>query len=229
MQLAKEAGLEVKRGIVVDDHHAHQRSRHLRRRRVRRASRPVLRPGGAALRDGEHARPRTLAGDAVAGFKSARARRPSSRSPASTSSPPATSPKATDRRRSCCAMPSRGVYKRAGAARQPHRRRGAVRRYRRTARGIFDLLKQRHRRRRHARDADLRPGLSGRRRPARSGGRRSRPCPTMPRSAAATASARARSRSAIAGHGPDDARRRAGAHQGVGVVRPVHRPRSSSC
>ena len=47
--LAQSAGLEVERGIVVDDQHADQQRRHLRHRRMRRTSRHLLRAGRAGL------------------------------------------------------------------------------------------------------------------------------------------------------------------------------------
>ncbi len=50
--LAKDAGLDVNRGIVTDDQHAHLRSVDLRARRMRRSRRPCLRACRAALRDG---------------------------------------------------------------------------------------------------------------------------------------------------------------------------------
>ena len=49
VDLGRKAGLHVNRGIVVNDYMETSRPRHLRGRRVRRASRRLLRPGGAAL------------------------------------------------------------------------------------------------------------------------------------------------------------------------------------
>ena len=54
--LARDAGLAVNRGIVVDDALADRASRHPRDRRMRRASRRLLRPGRARLRAGARAR-----------------------------------------------------------------------------------------------------------------------------------------------------------------------------
>ena len=92
--------------------------------------------------------------------------------------------------------PSRGVYKRVVL--RDDRIVGAVL-YGDTADGAwyFDLLKKGADIARDARHADLRSGLSGRRR-ASIRWRRSRRCRTMRKSAAATASARARSSQAIA-------------------------------
>ena len=50
--LAKDAGISVNRGIVVDDHLQTERAGHLRARRMRRASRHLLWPGRAGLRAG---------------------------------------------------------------------------------------------------------------------------------------------------------------------------------
>ena len=47
--LAKDAGLSVNRGVVVDDALQTSASRHFRARRMRRASRHLLRPGRAGL------------------------------------------------------------------------------------------------------------------------------------------------------------------------------------
>ena len=109
--LAKEAGLDVNRGIVVDDQHADLGPVHPGAWRVRRSRRQCLRAGRAALRDGarrgrrpvRRRRPRT---------SSIPTRRPSSRSPASISIRSAISPTATTARRSSCATPRAGIYKR---------------------------------------------------------------------------------------------------------------------
>ena len=55
VELGRKAGLDVNRGIVVNDYMETSRPRHLRRRRMRRASRRLLRPGGAAARAGQGA------------------------------------------------------------------------------------------------------------------------------------------------------------------------------
>ena len=47
--LAATAGLDIGRGIMVDDQMTDQQGRHLRHRRMRRASRHLLRPGRAGL------------------------------------------------------------------------------------------------------------------------------------------------------------------------------------
>ena len=102
--LAKEAGLAVNRGIVVDAG-------------MRTSDPDIFALGECAEVDGqvyglvaplyEMARVAAaqLAGDARRGFSRLATRRPSSRSPASTCSPPATSPRPRTARRSCCAMP----------------------------------------------------------------------------------------------------------------------------
>ena len=117
---------------------------------------------------------------------------------------------------------ARGVYKRLVL--KDNRIIGAVL-YGETADGawFFDLLKQQDRCRRHARDADLRPGLSGRRR-RWTLWRPLQPCRMMPKSAAATASARARSPARSPAKGLTIARRRARPHQGLGLLRLLHRP-----
>ena len=111
--------------------HAHQRSRHLRGRRMRRASRPLLRPGRAALRHGEGRSPPTLAGE---------------RRPAYAGSVTSTKLKVTGvdlfsagdfaegdgPRRDRAARSRRAASTSALVLRdEPHRRRGALRRYRR--------------------------------------------------------------------------------------------------
>ena len=53
IDLARAAGLEVNRGIKVVRRHAHQRPGYLRGRRMRGASRPGVRPGGAAVGSGQ--------------------------------------------------------------------------------------------------------------------------------------------------------------------------------
>ena len=189
--LAKEAGLEVKRGLVVDDHLRTSDREHLRGRRMRRASRPVLRPGRAALRDGEDAR------------RHARRRAGRAATPA-----PRTSTKlkvtgvdlfsagdfseGDENDEIVLRDPSRGVYKRVVL--RDNRIVGAVL-YGDTADGswYFDLLKK---------SADITSmrdtlifGQAYQGGGAAGPGRRpSRPCRTTRRSAAATASARARSR-----------------------------------
>ena len=101
-QLAKDAGIDGQSRHRRRCAHAHQRPRHLRRRRMRRSARPGVRPRRAALRDG--GRHRGAARRRPQTPRSRRARsRPSSRSPASTCSRPATSPRARTARRSCCA------------------------------------------------------------------------------------------------------------------------------
>ena len=54
-EIARSAKLTVNRGIVVDDGSCHQRPQYLRHRRMRRASRRLLRPGGAGQRTGPRA------------------------------------------------------------------------------------------------------------------------------------------------------------------------------
>ena len=150
----------------------------------------VLRPGRAALGDVRRSRRRRSLGEPAA--YAAGHSRPSSRSPASTCSPPATSPGATDREDIVFRDAGRGVYKRVVLSDEKHRRRGAVRRYRRRQLVLRPAQGRRGRRRDDPRHPDLRPGL-------RRGRRRwtltppLQPCRTRPRSAAATASARARS------------------------------------
>ena len=167
----------------------------LRGRRMRRASRPVLRPGRADLGDVPRAGRRAdRRADAA---MRARSPRPSSRSRASTCSRPATSPGGDGAEDIVLRDAARGVYKRVVV--EDDRIVGAVL-YGDTADGdwYFDLLQEAGGRRRHPRRLIFGQAFAteGRRRTLAPPLRRSR---TMRRSAAATASARARSSRRIAG------------------------------
>ena len=153
-----------------------------------------------------------LAGEQTAGFVQP-TRRPSSRSPASTSFRSATSPTARIARRSCCATPTAGVYKRLVLRTTSII--GTVL-YGETADGAWfnDLMKKRGRHLRHARDVDLRPGAI-REAPRWTLRRPLQRCRMMRKSAAATACARARSSSAIKAKGLTTPRAGARPHQGV--------------
>ena len=222
IDLARAAGLDVNRGILVDDDMRTSATRHLRGRRMRRASRRGVRPGRAALGQAKVCGAR-LAGDDAAVYV-----------------PP---PVFTSLKVTGIDVFSAGDF----AAADEHRRRDrAARRHARrlqaasccattgsSARVLygnvadgawyFQLMRDKARRLGIPRPADLRPGL-----------RRGRPARTLPavvvaaladgeRSAAATASARARSAARSRDKGLHDARRGAGAHQGVGLLRLLHR------
>ena len=75
--IAKNAGLTVNRGIVVDDTMQHQRSGYLRAGRMRRGARPGVRPGGPALRDGERGWPPSCPVRRIGAVRSDRSPRPS--------------------------------------------------------------------------------------------------------------------------------------------------------
>ena len=104
MQLAKEAGITVNRGIVVDA-------------TMRTSDPDIFALGECAEADGQvfglvaplyemaNTRGRAARRRCRSELQVERARRPSSRSPASTSTPPATSPRPRTARRSCCATP----------------------------------------------------------------------------------------------------------------------------
>ncbi len=126
--LAKEAGLDVNRGIVVDD--------------GMRTSDPDIYALGECAEVGGHVyglvaplyemariAAAHLAGDADRRASSTTTRRPSSRSPASTSSRSATSPTASDRQEIVLRDASRRRLQAPRPQGRPHHRRGAVRRY----------------------------------------------------------------------------------------------------
>ncbi len=77
--LAKEAGLEVKRGIVVDDHLRTSDANIYAIGECVEHRGPVLRPGRAALRDGEDARRRRSRANRSSWATPARSPRPSSK------------------------------------------------------------------------------------------------------------------------------------------------------
>ena len=147
--------------------------------------------------------------------------RPSSRSPASTCSRPAISPAATAPRTSCCATP-RAASTSASCVKD-NRIVGAVL-YGDTADGnwYFQLHARRHGRLGHPRRADLRPGL---RRRARGGPERGR-CGALRRCRDLRLQRRLQGQDRRGDHGEEavHARRGARAHQGLGVLRLVHRP-----
>ena len=216
--LAKEAGLEVKRGIVVDD--------------TMRTSDPDIYAVGECVEHrgqcyGLVAPLYEMAKDAGRAARRRRdarlrgsSRRPSSRSPASICSRPAISPKATDREEIVLRDPSRGIYKRVVL--RDNRIVGAVL-YGDTADGswYFDLLKK------GADIAEMRDTLifgqayQGGGAARSGGGRRS----AVGRRGDLRLQRRLQGRDHQRDHGqgPDDARRRARAHQGVGLLRPMHR------
>ena len=221
----KDAGLDVNRGIVVDDTMQTSDPRIFAVGECVEHSRQSLWPRRAALRDGEGA------GAAHAGETGGGA----------TPEPvPATKLKVTgidlfsrrrfrrrrrDARRSCCAMPARGVYKRRRPARTTAHRRRALRRHGRRAVVLRPACS------RAADITDMRDTLI-------FGQAYRRGCPADPmaavaalpmrrKSAAATASARARS-CKRSREGPDHARRRARAHQGSPPAAPAP-GWSSSC
>ena len=167
--LAKEAGLAVNRGIVVDAQMSHQRSGHLCTRRMCGGERCGVRPRGAALRHGATLWPRNSPTTSGAAFN-----------PAAT----ATRLKVTginlysagdfaegdDREEIVLRDATAGVYKRLVV--KDDCVIGAVL-YGDTADGpwFFDLMRKSTAHRRDARHADLRPGLPGRVRPGPFGGR----------------------------------------------------------
>ena len=170
--LAKEAGITVNRGIVVDAAMRTSRSRHLRGRRVRGGRGAGVRPRRAALRDGKRARGATGRRWRIA---SAERFRPSAT---------ATKLKVTginlfsagdfadgkDREEIVLRDAARGVYKRIVL--KDNRIVGVVM-YGETSDGawFFDLLKQRRRYLRDARNTDLWAELRGRRPAGPYGGR----------------------------------------------------------
>ena len=124
----RRPGSTVNRGIVVDDHMRTSDPDIFAVGECAEHRGQVLRPGGAALRDGRTLR-RAARRRRRGELSRLGARRPSSRSPASICSRPATSPRRRTARRSCCATPRAASTSAAGAEGQPGRRRGAVRRY----------------------------------------------------------------------------------------------------
>ena len=103
--------------------------RHLRDRRMRRASRPLLRAGRARLRAGERAG--AIVSPAIARATTAAFSPPISRSPASTCSRPAISSARPAPSRSLLSRSRARHLQEAGHRRRSAGRRGAVRRYRR--------------------------------------------------------------------------------------------------
>ncbi len=161
--LAEAAGLALQPRHRRQRHAADLRPAHLRRRRVREPPRHRLRPGRAAVRDGQGVRQPSRAGTASAATP-ARSSRPSSRSPASTCSRPATSSAATAPRRSCCPTPA-PASTRSWCSSDDRLVGGVL--YGDTADGAwyFQLLRDGAERRRHPRPADVRRGQPRRRRP----------------------------------------------------------------